>query len=472
MQANPILGVAIHSVGAFSASSCYTPQKKTTLWAWEVYWIAQATVAWLILPITVALLTVPDYFAVLRDCPPSAMRNSFLLGMLYGFGGMSFGLGIRYIGFSLNYTIAIGLSAALGTLLPLIWDPTDGFVWVIAETFNTVPGLIVLLGIVLSLVGIAICGRAGVLREKMSGEAVAKYSFRIGVPLAVFAGVLSAVFNFALLAGKPLEEAAHAAGASELLQMNAIYPFSNGGAWVTNFVLSIILIARNRTGGQFLRLPGNSSASLKFYYLMALLSGAFWYFQFFFYGMGHAHMGEEYGFTSWALHMPMLILFSNFYGYLFKEWEGTTTKPKSVLHAGMAVIVVSMLIITLGNYLAPKPHFKDKQIETWANAVADLDEMMRLQALATPEDHAANLSALGLVGPTEPLAVWEELEPLLREKTPEPAQFQEMRDLAGNLRALAGMLDADEEDGWKDVQEQLEELQKEIIQWQNPEGDP
>ncbi|NQT37708.1 MAG: L-rhamnose/proton symporter RhaT [Planctomycetes bacterium] len=354
MQANPILGVAIHSVGAFSASSCYTPQKKTKLWAWEVYWISQATFAWLVLPITVALLTIPDYFAVLRDCPPSAMRNSFLLGMLYGFGGMAFGLGIRYIGFSLMYTIAIGLSAALGTLLPLIWDPTDGFVWVIVEKFSSLPGQVILSGIVMSLLGIAICGWAGVLREKMSGEDVSRYSFRLGVPLAIFAGVLSAVFAFALLAGKPLEVAAVEAGASDQLKMNAIYPFSHGGAWVTNFLLCVILIARNRTGGQFLRLPKDSSASLKFYYLMALLSGAFWYFQFFFYGMGNARMGEKYDFTSWALHMAMLILFSNFYGYLFSEWEGTTTKPKRVLHAGMAVIVLATLVITLGNYYAPK----------------------------------------------------------------------------------------------------------------------
>jgi len=351
MQVNPLLGVGLHAIGAFSSSSCYTPQKQTKLWSWEVYWIAQASVAWLILPITVALLTIPNYFEVLRACPASAMRNSFLLGVLYGFGGMSFGLGIRYIGFSLNYAIAIGISAILGTLLPLIWDPNKGFVWEIADKFSTTPGLVILVGIVLSLLGIAICGWAGALREKSSSAAPSQYSFRLGVPLAILAGILSAVFNFALIAGEPLEKAALAEGASELLRMNAIYPFSNGGAWVTNLVLCVILILRNRTGGQFLRLPERGSATLAFYYLMAVLSGAFWYFQFFFYGMGHAHMGEQYGFTSWALHMAMLILFSNFYGYLFHEWEGATTIPKKVLHVGMLIIVVSTLVITYGNYL-------------------------------------------------------------------------------------------------------------------------
>lgn len=360
MQTNPFVGVVLHGIGAFSSASCYTPQKQTKLWSWEVYWIAQASCAWLILPILFAFLTIPDYWDVLRNTDLHAMRNSFLLGVLYGVGGLSFGLGIRYIGFSLNYAIAIGISAGLGTLAPLIWHPNKGFVWEIADKFSTAPGQVVLAGIIVSLFGIAMCGWAGALREQSSRRdaalssdaSPARYSFQIGVPLAILAGTLSAVFNFALLAGEPLEVAAVEQGASELLKMNAIYPFSHGGAWVTNFIWCLVLIRRNRTASQFKGLSGKGAGTLAFYYLMALISGAFWYFQFFFYGMGHSHMGSEYGFTSWALHMAMLILFSNVYGWLFREWEGTSSSaPKKVLHAGMAVIVVATLIITVGNYL-------------------------------------------------------------------------------------------------------------------------
>lgn len=354
MQANPFLGVGLHSVGAFCAASCYTPQKKTKLWAWEVYWIAQASFAWLLLPIVGALITIPHYFDVLAAAPPDAMLRSFLLGMLYGFGGLTFGLGIRYIGFSLNYAIAIGISAALGTLLPLIWDPNDGFVWTIAEKFSTGPGQIVLAGIVLSLVGIVFCGWAGAIRESSAGAGASQFSFKVGIPLAIIAGALSSVFNFSLLAGAPLEKAALDAGASDLLKMNAIYPFSHGGAWVTNVLWCLILVRRNQTGSQFARLPDRSLSTLSFYYLMALASGAFWYFQFFFYGMGHTYMGTQYGFTSWALHMALLILFSNVYGWLFQEWEGASTLPKKILHLGMATIVVAALVITYGNYLGEK----------------------------------------------------------------------------------------------------------------------
>ncbi|MBB3210385.1 L-rhamnose-H+ transport protein [Rhodopirellula rubra] len=350
-MADPILGAALHSAGALSSSSCYTPQKKTTLWSWEVYWISQASFAWLVLPILGAFFTIPNYTNVLASCPKDAMLRTLALGAIYGVGGLTFGLGIRYIGFSLNYAIAVGISAGLGTIFPLIWNPNDGFVWLLDEKFSTGPGMIVLTGISLSLVGIVFCGWAGALREKTQGDGPSKFTFKTGVPLAIVAGTLSAVFNFALLAGQPLEQAALDAGASDLLKMNAIYPFSNGGAFLVNLVWCVFLMRRNRTGSQLVRLPAKGTGTLAFYYLMALLSGTFWYFQFFFYGMGHANMGESYGFTSWGLHMAMLILFSNIFGTVFREWEGADKLPKRILHVGMLIIVASTLIITYGNYL-------------------------------------------------------------------------------------------------------------------------
>ncbi len=356
MQTNPLLGILFHAVGAASSSSCYTPQKKTTLWSFEAYWLATATFAWLILPILGAFATIPNYLEVLRTVEPVILLKTFAFGMLYGIGGMTFGLGIRYIGFSLNYAIAIGLSAALGTLVPLIWNPNDGFVWKLVEKFSSGPGLIVLAGIIISLLGIMICGRAGTLREKAKGDRTTAGNFKLGLTFAITAGILSSIYAIALEAGKPLEAPSVAQGASELLKMNAIYPFSNGGAWVTNVIGCILLFRKHGTASQLVRLPGNTSATRKlgFYYLMAALSGAFWYFQFFFYGMGHFHMGTRFGFTSWALHMAMLILFSNMYGFIFKEWAGADKRPKRILHLGMAFIVVACLLIGYGNYLGEK----------------------------------------------------------------------------------------------------------------------
>jgi L-rhamnose-H+ transport protein len=375
MEPNPFLGVGLHAVGAFSSSSCYTPQKQTKLWSWEIYWITQASCAWLILPIAFAFLTIPNFITVLKNAPQDAMLHSFLLGLIYGVGGLTFGLGIRYIGFSLNYMIAIGISAGLGTIFPLIWRPDKGFVGEITAKFSNLPGWIVLAGIVISLFGIALCGCAGALRERYGGASPSKFNFRVGVPLAVMAGILSAVYNYALIAGNPIADTAVEVNAAattdisdplpadapaeksqgtkmvDLLKMNAIYPFSNGGAWVTNFIWCLFLIRRNRTGSQLVQLPGHGKGRLLFYYLMALLSGAFWYFQFFFYGMGQAFIGKQYEFTSWALHMAMLILFSNVYGVVFREWKGAGWLAAIVLYTGMAVIVAATLLIAYGNHL-------------------------------------------------------------------------------------------------------------------------
>jgi L-rhamnose-H+ transport protein len=350
IQANPVLGVGLHAVGAMSAASCYTPQKKTALWAWEIYWISQATVAWLILPIVGALATVPDYFAVLATCPVDVMLRTFALGCVYGTGGLAFGVAIQHIGFSLTYSVAIGISAILATIVPLFWTPNDGIVYKFDVLLDSTPGHMVFAGIVLAVVGILVCGYAGALREQSGGGATA-FSFRRGLPLAVIAGILSAVFGFSLIAGEPLAKAAAAGGAPEVLSMNAIYPFSHGGTWLINAIWCVFLIRKNGTGRQFFRLEGESTRRLRFYYLMALLSGALWYFQFFFYGMGHLNLGEKFDFTSWAIHMSLLILFSNLFGYVFKEWEGASSLPKRVLHFGMLMIVVATLIITCGNYL-------------------------------------------------------------------------------------------------------------------------
>lgn len=355
-QPNPLLGVGLHAVGAFSAASCYTPQKKTAQWAWEVYWISQATVAWLVLPWIGALLTVPDYFQLLADSSTGVMLRSFGLGCVYGTGGLAFGLAIQYVGFSLTYSLAIGISAILGTIVPLFWTPNDGFVYKFDTLFESTAGWAVLAGIVAAVAGIFVCGYAGVLRDRCRpADAAGATNYRIGLPLAVVAGILSAVFNFALLAGDPLAKAAVARGASEVLSMNAIYPFSHGGTWLINLLWCILLIGKNRTSSQFVSLPGNSDGSLKLNYLMAALSGAFWYFQFFFYGMGHLNLGTKFGFTSWAIHMSLLILFSNVYGYLFREWEVESKVPKRVLHLGMLMIAAATLVITYGNYLAEVP---------------------------------------------------------------------------------------------------------------------
>jgi L-rhamnose-H+ transport protein len=339
--ANPILGTLFHACGGLCASLCYTPQKKIRAWSWETYWLAQAAFCWLILPIVGALLTIPELGAVLAEAPKAAMLRSFGLGVLYGVGGISFGVAIRYLGFALTYSLAVGLSSVIGTLLPPLVAGRLGAMlaghgggWVIG-------------GVLIGAVGIGICGWSGWLKESdLKGSAVpGTFSARKGVPLCLLAGVLSAVFSFSLAAGQPVADVAAAHGAGHY-QGNVIYLFSNTGAFVTSAIYCLWLGWRNRSLGEY----ASAETPLTANWLLAALSGLLWYCQFFFYGLGHTRMGP-YGFSSWALHMILLVAFSNVLGLALREWRGCRTRTVRVLALALTVLVAAVLTIAYGNNL-------------------------------------------------------------------------------------------------------------------------
>ena len=153
-------GVLYHAVGASGAALCYTPQKGVKGWSWQTYWLAQALICWLVLPLIIAYLTIPQLSVVLKEAPTSAMQRSFLLGMAYGVGGTAFGIAIRYVGFSLTYAIAVGISCVLGTLLPPLVNGTLGAV------LKSQGAAFLIMGVVMGAVGIALCGVAGRNKEK------------------------------------------------------------------------------------------------------------------------------------------------------------------------------------------------------------------------------------------------------------------------------------------------------------------
>ncbi len=316
VTSNPLLGVVMHAVGAFFAATCYTPQKQVKHWSWQTYWITQAAFCWFLLPIVGAMLTIPDLKAVLREAPSGAMWNSFLLGAAYGIGGTAFGISIRYIGFSLTYSIAVGLSSVLGTLIPPLVKGT------LAATLSKTGAGWVIAGIVVGTAGIALTGLAGRLKEVdlTRQEGKGEFSLAKGLGLSLLAGVLSAVYGFALEAGEPIADVASAHGAG-VFRGNVVYIFSNSGAFLTTAIYCLYLHARHRTLSELVELPaGSEEARLPVNFLMALSTGLLWYGQFFFYNLGHVRMGH-YKFTSWTIHMIMLVLFSNLVGLALREWR-------------------------------------------------------------------------------------------------------------------------------------------------------
>lgn len=336
-------GVLFHATGASSAALCYTPEKKVVGWSWQTYWLAQAFICWLALPVIMAFVTIPQLITVLQEAPTAAMAKSFLLGMAYGVGGTAFGIAIRYVGFSLTYAIAVGISCVVGTLLPLWLHGTLG------EVLKSNGASFLITGIVLGAIGIAVCGLAGRHKEKdiekdNSNKTV--FSLAKGLPLCLLAGILSALYGVSLDQGQPIADVAAKYGAANF-QGNVIYIFSNSGAFVTTLFYCLYLHKKEKTFTQYFA-AGNKNLAKN--YSMSVLTGLLWYGQFFFYGLGHVRMGN-YKFTSWAIHMIMLVLFSSIAGLLMKEWKNCSAVTMRLLVLALLVLITAVLLLTYGNYL-------------------------------------------------------------------------------------------------------------------------
>ncbi len=342
-----LLGLLLHAIGGLAAGSFYIPFKLIKKWSWETSWLVLGFAAWIFAPIIMAWFTVPNLGEVLLAADSETRFWTFVFGMLWGVGGLTFGLALRYLGIGLGMAVALGFTAAFGTLIPPIYHGT------FSELLQTKGGITVLVGVLLSLVGIAIAGKAGILKEKdlnaeQQKEAVEEFDLSKGMVIAIVSGILSACFAFGLAAGKPIAEGALKFGVKDIFQNNAVLVWILWGGFLTNFIWTILLSFKNKTFGDFSdeTIPKKSKN-----YLLAIAGGVTWYFQFFFYGMGETFLGEEYKFASWTLHMAFIIIFSTLWGLFFKEWKGVSKKTMRTLWLGLAVIIASTVLIGLGNSL-------------------------------------------------------------------------------------------------------------------------
>jgi len=349
VQPNLGLGIGFHATGALMASNCYAPQKYAKGWSWETFWMTQAAWCWLLWPIIGALITIPHLGQVLRDSPHDVMLYAFLMGIAYGVGGTAFNLSIRYIGFSLTYSIAVGLSSILGTLGPPLMRGQTA-------TILSRPGASwVLGGVAAGALGIAICGFAGRMKERDldAGTGVrGDFSLWKGLTLSLVAGVLSAVYGLALEVAEPVADVAERYGA-DIWRGNVSYIVVNSGAFVTALLYSLYLAKRNRSLGELVRISAKKlpPRQLSWNYCFALLTGTLWYGQFFFYNLGHVHLGQQYAFSSWAIHMILLVMFSNLLGLAFREWEDSSLSTRVIVGFGIVVLCAAVLMLTYGNRL-------------------------------------------------------------------------------------------------------------------------
>ena len=359
LSPNPPLGVVFHWLGGLSSASFYVPYKRVRLWSWEIFWLTGGVFSWVVAPWLFAALRTRDLIGVLGAAPGHALFWSWFWGVAWGFGGLTFGLTMRYLGLSLGMAAVLGLTTVTGTLGPPIFNGT------LAAIAATPSGRITLAGILVTLLGMVLVAMAGRSKERelcagqRAQQGVAEFSLRKGLAIAMFSGVMSGCFAWGLAAGQPIEQLTLAAGTDPLAQGLPVLCVVLAGGFTTNFIWCLLLILRNRSAGQFIgrRAPGSDpgtesaggAAPLLRNYAWSALGGTLWYFQFFFYTMGESQMGD-YKFSSWTLHMASIILFSTIWGFALGEWAGASRRTRTLIWSGVGCLVGSTVIIGIGNY--------------------------------------------------------------------------------------------------------------------------
>ncbi len=384
MGPNPLLGVFFHWLGGLASGSFYVPFRRVKVWAWETYWLVGGFFSWIIVPWILALYMTGDLIRVLQEAPARSIFWTYAFGVLWGLGGLTFGLTMRYLGMSLGMAVALGYTAAFGTLIPPIFRGQFA-----TTVLGTTSGLTILAGVAICLLGIVFAGMAGMSKEKELSEeqkraSIKEFNLKKGLLVATFSGVMSACFAYGLAAGDPIKEITLRHGTPVLWQGLPVLVVVLLGGFTTNFIWCVILNLRNRTGYQYFnaRIRGGgpsrsnepilenvidapaeemaelgkrnafglSKAPMLSNYFYSALAGTTWYFQFFFYTMGETQMGR-YKFSSWTLHMASIMIFSTLWGIALKEWNGAGHHTKWLVALSLFVLVASTVVVGYGNYL-------------------------------------------------------------------------------------------------------------------------
>jgi L-rhamnose-H+ transport protein len=385
MIPNPALGVFLHWLGGLASGSFYVPYRGVKRWSWETYWLVGGVFSWIIAPWFLGSLLTRDLLSVLSETPSRTLFWAFFFGLLWGIGGLTFGLTMRFLGLSLGMAVALGLCAAFGTLMPPIFSGVF-----MTQVLGTKSGQVILVGIFVCLLGISTAGLAGIYKERaMSPEqqkaAIKEFDLKKGLAVATLSGVMSACFAYGLAAGTPIKALTLKHGTPTLWQGLPVLVVVLIGGFTTNFLWCLALNFRNNTGYQYFVsdsrryvAPGDETivetaidapsrelvehipvpkrenvrrVPMLANYFFCALAGTTWYFQFFFYTMGETQMGR-YGFSSWTLHMASIIIFSTLWGLGLKEWRGAGVPAMRLLTLALILLVGSTVIVGYGNFLA------------------------------------------------------------------------------------------------------------------------
>jgi L-rhamnose-H+ transport protein len=338
---NIFIGLLFIAIGAFSSGSFAIPFGKIRDWKWETYWLIYSFGAYILFPLASCLIFAPGFINIYRGVPPDILWKVFLLGIVYGIGNLSFGLSLRYLGISLGYALSLGLMLAIGTLIPPL---LDGRLKIMIESSG---GNLLIAGVLVSGVGIALSGWAGLLKDKIISDAdkrknISEFNLIRGILAAILVGITGSAMSLGFEQGIPLADYAAKSGVDSLFITMPVMLLLLSGTMVTTIIWCIWLGFRNKSLMDYLR--SSSFAKLAFNYSFSLLAGLLWFSQFILFGMGKSKMGK-FTFTSWGILMALTIVFATLWGLYRKEWKGAPVKIYLLMIISMIIIIGSSFMI-------------------------------------------------------------------------------------------------------------------------------
>jgi len=348
---NAVFGMLIFALGGFAGATFLLPARGVKEWAYETWWMFYCIVGLLICPPVICALTVPDFWSVTMSAPTMTLLQCAFFGVIWGIGGLTWGLMVRYLGIGLGLAIGCGLCAATGTLIPPI---AQGHA---ADLVKDTGAIVVLAGVIGSLIGIGFVGFAGKIKEgelpeEEKKKAVAEFDFKKGMVVALISGICSACMNFGLQSGGVIEKAAYdAAVKAGTIAPGALFPWQGmpvimvvlWGGFLVQAVWVIQQHVKNGTFGDYLR----RGPTLRNWFFASLV-GVIWVFQFVCTKAGEPLMGEL-KYISFAVMMASTIFFSTIIGILSGEWKGTGAKTRACLALGTLILIVSFCAISIGS---------------------------------------------------------------------------------------------------------------------------
>jgi L-rhamnose-H+ transport protein len=344
---NPALGVLIFVLGGLAGAVFYLPFKTVKNWAWESYWLVYALVGLVLVPWVLAFVFSPNVFRVIQAAPVQTLAYCFLCGALWGVGGLTWGLMIRYLGVGLGLAIGAGLCSAAGTLIPPLLSLN------LQRLIGTPAANASLLGVLVSLVGIVLVGMAGMskegeLPEEEKKKAVAEFDFKKGLSVAIFSGLMSSAMSFGLQGGAVIEKLAMETEPVTTITWKGlpVLVVVLLGGFLVNGSWCLYLNFKNRSADDYL----NSTSPLLPNLLLSGLAGLIWCSQFICFKTGEPAMGSV-AYVGWAVLMASTILFSTILGIFLGEWRGTSLRTRTMLGAGLALLLLSSVIAGYSGYL-------------------------------------------------------------------------------------------------------------------------